>query len=280
MATRMGLEPTTSAVTGRRSNQLSYQAIVLCLPGLLSETNSIIAKRKPFVKSFFEKTRKGRVARDTEQIKVAVSPFLCYHTGEFDHGGKREPMKKLLLFDCFGVVMREVAPFWFRRYYSDEEADRIKESMMHDGDVGAVPDDVLYRRLGVTVGVPGDEIKREWEDLVIPNPDTVALIRELKTRYRVALLSNAMSGYLRYALDKCGIADLFDFVIVSAEVKLVKPDPAIFELALERAGVVAKDALMIDDVEKNLDGAKAVGIDGYLFRSAAGLRDYLARDTQ
>ena len=40
----------------------------------------------------------------------------------------------------------------------------------------------------------------------------------------------------------------------------------------------AKDALMIDDVEKNLDGAKAVGIDGYLFRSAAGLRDYLACD--
>ena len=52
MATRMGLEPTTSAVTGRRSNQLSYQAIVLFLPGLLSETNSIIAKRKPFVKTF------------------------------------------------------------------------------------------------------------------------------------------------------------------------------------------------------------------------------------
>ena len=189
-------------------------------------------------------------------------------------------MKKLLLFDCFGVVMREVAPFWFRRYYSDEEADRIKESMMHDGDVGAVPDDVLYRRLGKTVGVPGDEIKREWESLVIPNPDTVALIRELKSRYRVALLSNAMSGYLRYALDKCGIADLFDFVIVSAEVKLVKPDPAIFELALERAGVVAKDALMIDDVEKNLDGAKAVGIDGYLFRSAAGLAGFLAEDSK
>lgn len=188
------------------------------------------------------------------------------------------PMKNLLLFDCFGVVMREVAPYWFRRYYTPEEADRIKESMMHDGDVGAVPDDVLYRRLGEAVGVPGDVIRREWEDLVIPNHDAVSLIRELKSRYRVALLSNAMSGYLRYALDKCGIADLFDFVIVSAEVKLVKPDPAIFRLALDRAGVVAKDALMIDDVEKNLVGARAVGIDGYLFRDAGGLRDYLASD--
>ena len=187
-------------------------------------------------------------------------------------------MKNLLLFDCFGVVMREVAPFWFRRYYTPEEADRIKESMMHDGDVGAVPDDVLYRRLGEAVGVPGDAIRREWEELVIPNPDTVSLIRELKSRCRVALLSNAMSGYLRYALDKCGIADLFDFVIVSAEVKLVKPDPAIFRLALDRAGVAAGDALMIDDVEKNLVGARAVGIDGYLFRDAAGLRDYLASD--
>ena len=189
-------------------------------------------------------------------------------------------MKKLLLFDCFGVVMREVAPYWFRRYYSDEEADRIKESMMHDGDVGAVPDDVLYRRLGETVGVPGDEIKREWESLVIPDPKTIALIRELKTRYRVVLLSNAMSEYLRFALDKCGIAGLFDDVIVSAEVKLVKPDPAIFRLALERAGADAKNALMIDDVQKNLDGAKSVGIDGYLFRGADGLADFFARDAE
>ena len=189
-------------------------------------------------------------------------------------------MKKLLLFDCFGVVMREVAPYWFRRYYTPEEADRIKEEMMHDGDVGAVPDDVLYRRLGETVGVPGETIRKEWEDLVIPDQATIALIRELKSRYRVALLSNAMSGYLRYALDKCGIADLFDFTVVSAEVKLVKPDPAIFKFALERAGVDAKNALMIDDVQKNLDGAKAVGIDGYLFRSAAGLAGFLAEDSK
>ncbi len=187
-------------------------------------------------------------------------------------------MKNVLLFDCFGVVMREVAPYWFRRYYTAEEADRIKEEMMHDGDVGAVPDDVLYRRLGATVGVPGETIRREWEDLVIPNADTIALIRELKSRYRVALLSNAMSEYLRYALKKCGIEDLFDFTVVSAEVKLVKPDPAIFKFALERAGVDAKNALMIDDVQKNLDGAKTVGIDGYLFRDAAGLRTFLAQD--
>ena len=76
-------------------------------------------------------------------------------------------MKTLLLFDCFGVVMREVAPYWFRRYYTAEEADRIKEEMMHDGDVGAVPDDALYRRLGETVGVPGETIRKAWEDLVI-----------------------------------------------------------------------------------------------------------------
>ena len=75
----MGLEPTTSAVTGRRSNQLSYQAIVLFLPGLLSETNSIIAKQKPFVKCFFRKKRKGCRAADRAQFSVAFLLRFCYN---------------------------------------------------------------------------------------------------------------------------------------------------------------------------------------------------------
>ena len=187
-------------------------------------------------------------------------------------------MKKLLLFDCFGVVMREVAPYWFRRYYPEEIAMKNKELYMHDGDIGALPDDEMYRRLGGAVGIPGERARREWEELVIPHPDTIALIRELKKTYRVALLSNAMSGYLHYALEKCGISDLFEFTVISAEVGLVKPDPAIFKLALDRAGVDGSDALMIDDVEKNLVGAKKVGIDGHLFRGAEGLRRALAQE--
>ena len=81
MATRMGLEPTTSAVTGRRSNQLSYQAIVLFLPGLLSETNSIIAKQKPFVKTFSRKNRKGFAAPELPRqrgfVRRVFAPF-CF----------------------------------------------------------------------------------------------------------------------------------------------------------------------------------------------------------
>lgn len=73
-------------------------------------------------------------------------------------------------------------------------------------------------------------------------------------------------------------ADLFRHfrdVLVSGAVRLVKPDPAIYRLAIERFGVRAETALFIDDRQENVAGAEAVGMQGHLFRDAAGLRAVL-----
>ncbi|WP_242125924.1 HAD family phosphatase [Sphingobium sp. Sx8-8] len=64
----------------------------------------------------------------------------------------------------------------------------------------------------------------------------------------------------------------FRDIVVSGAEKLVKPDPAIYQLALSRFGVDAKQALFIDDREDNVRAAEAEGIRGHLFRDAATLR--------
>ena len=76
MATRMGLEPTTSAVTGRRSNQLSYQAISSFLRGLLSATETIIAEGKMFVNTFLKKMPSRRkIASEAAKLIRVARPY-------------------------------------------------------------------------------------------------------------------------------------------------------------------------------------------------------------
>jgi 2-haloacid dehalogenase len=64
----------------------------------------------------------------------------------------------------------------------------------------------------------------------------------------------------------------FREIIVSGEVRLLKPDPAIYYLALDRFGLKPADALFVDDREINVEGALAVGMKAHLFTDAADLR--------
>ena len=88
----------------------------------------------------------------------------------------------------------------------------------------------------------------------------IAAIRELRPRYRTALLSNAWPD-LRHALENIWkIADAFDDIVISAEVGIAKPDPRIYELALTRLAIPPERALFIDDFQVNIDAAAALGI--------------------
>lgn len=71
------------------------------------------------------------------------------------------------------------------------------------------------------------------------------------------------------------IFDLFEDLLISGREKLIKPDPAIYRLALDRFGLAAGQALFIDDVPANIAGAQSVGIAGHVFRDADGARAWL-----
>lgn len=73
-----------------------------------------------------------------------------------------------------------------------------------------------------------------------------------------------------------GLFDRFRGVVVSGEEKLLKPDAAIYNLALARFGLQPHEAIFIDDNAANVAGAEAVGIRSVLFRDARGLRAELA----
>jgi putative hydrolase of the HAD superfamily len=87
----------------------------------------------------------------------------------------------------------------------------------------------------------------------------------LRGKVHTGLISNAWSG-LREFLAREKIIDIFDTVIISAEVGVVKPSARIYEVALEQAKVRANEAVFVDDVAANIEGCEKVGMKGILFK--------------
>lgn len=71
------------------------------------------------------------------------------------------------------------------------------------------------------------------------------------------------------------IFDHFTDIIVSGREKLVKPDPAIYALAIDRFTIKAEESIFIDDMQANIDAANSSGMQGHLFESADILRTEL-----
>lgn len=98
-------------------------------------------------------------------------------------------------------------------------------------------------------------------------------------RFKLGLVSNANRGFTE-RLRARGVVGLFDDVVVSGDVGVAKPDPAIFRLAAERLGVAPAACLMIDDQAQHLRGAEATGMRTHLFepRGLAALLGRLAAE--
>ena len=106
-----------------------------------------------------------------------------------------------------------------------------------------------------------------------PDPAMWRLAEDLRAAgHRVALLSNSWGD--TYPRDR--LTALFDPIVISAEVGLRKPDPAIYRLVLERLGVDAEECVFVDDAEPNIAGARALGLEAVLHTDAATTRAALA----
>ena len=91
--------------------------------------------------------------------------------------------------------------------------------------------------------------------------EALEVVRAVQQRVLTGLVTNGPSQIQREKLHRLGIADLFPIVIISEEVGVAKPDPAIFRLALDRAGVPASQSAFVgDNPAVDIAGAQAAGL--------------------
>lgn len=105
---------------------------------------------------------------------------------------------------------------------------------------------------------------------------TVEILHALKQKkYNLYGLSNWSTETFPIVCDEFPFLNLFNGIILSGEVKLIKPDYAIYELCLKMTGAPADDCLFIDDSQANINTAKEMGFDTIRFTSPENLKSEL-----
>jgi epoxide hydrolase-like predicted phosphatase len=121
----------------------------------------------------------------------------------------------------------------------------------------------VSKKLGVSRG-QGEKIIAEFFSGDRWDTTLLDYLRSLRPGKKVGLISNAWSG-LRAVISSQNFGDVFDEMIISAEVGMMKPDPRIYRLALEKMGVPPAESVFVDDVLVNVEAARSVGMTAIQF---------------
>jgi len=109
-------------------------------------------------------------------------------------------------------------------------------------------------------------------DIFSANPEVCELIPRLKQRYRILLGSNTNAVHARRFLKQfAGVLGHFDHLVLSHEIGTRKPDADFFHTCQRLANAKASECVFIDDLPVNIEGARAIGFHGVLYRPYMGL---------
>lgn len=130
----------------------------------------------------------------------------------------------------------------------------------------------LFLQANVTRPLPPESLwLRAFARLFQPHTEVLDYIQALQySGYRTVALANMIPPHVEF-LRSHGVFEPFDAQIFSYEVGMIKPDVAMFQLALDKLGVQARDVVFIDDLSTNVDAALRMGMHGVVFHDAEQL---------
>lgn len=176
-------------------------------------------------------------------------------------------MIKAVIFDCFGVLYSNNRSDFLSNVVSDFETHRdYLKDLGNQADYGLISEKDFYRGVAEVSGMGADEVENGLSEHTL-NEKLIDYIKKLGTNYNIGIISNIGRGaFVRYFSD-IEVKELFDDVVLSSEVGMIKPHPEIYELAAERLGFDTTECLFIDDIEDNVLGAEEVGMKGIVYEN-------------
>jgi putative hydrolase of the HAD superfamily len=159
-----------------------------------------------------------------------------------------------------------------------EMAGRLDGGLWDQVNRGQLPGDALRRELVARLGrevTPGDFFAL-WNCHFRVNHPMVAAVQHLVGRVRLVLLSNTHDQHVAFLRPQLPVLERFEGLVLSCEVGLLKPEPGLYQRALEVAGVAPGEAAFFDDIPRYADAATALGIHGRVFTSVEAFEADLA----
>ena len=178
-------------------------------------------------------------------------------------------------FDCFGVLYANAQKMFFERHKKlFVNGYKILDELNVKIDLGKMTQPEFFKALEKETGLPSDQIGDEIQGALVANQKLIDLIKKLKLKYKIGLLSNAAKDEIEVVYrDK--LNTLFDSIIVSYKIGIVKPNPKIFIVSAKNLNVELRDSLFVDDSKLNVDTAIRLGMQSFLYTDFASFSEYV-----
>lgn len=183
--------------------------------------------------------------------------------------------KNLYMVDCFNVIIEEIAPHFFYRYFSKGEAMNVKERYFHDIDLGKKTLEEFYKEVSQEYGMPSSDVKKVWDAPLHVNEGILPILEKLAKKGDVVLVSNAPKGFVEKAFEDLGLNRYFKKLYVSSAIGMIKPNRDIYEYVIRDQNENYKEMYMIDDNEANLKVLPSLHVHGILFTGNDCLKELL-----
>jgi putative hydrolase of the HAD superfamily len=195
-----------------------------------------------------------------------------------------------VIFDFGGVLLRWKPQEIINAFYTDEPArEAVRQSVFQhpdwrDMDAGLLGEADAIRRFAARLGRPSEEVRAFMEhvkDSLTPIEESFAIVNDLAGRgVPVFGLSNMPAFTFAHLRRRYPYWAVFRGIVISGEIKLIKPDRAIFEHISRLYGLQPPETIFIDDHPPNVEAARQLGFPAILFcdpqQCAHDLRTLLA----
>jgi putative hydrolase of the HAD superfamily len=195
-------------------------------------------------------------------------------------------MKKFILFDLGGVVNEYSEELYYDYLYrlngfTKKQVDMALGKSVNRIESGSISLTEFERQVAKRFSIRSDQVKwmEFFKRMARLDDDVIGFIKDLKPNYKIAFLSNIDKWRYKYAMGHIykKVLWLFDYRFASFKLGMVKPDPRIYWKVLKAMDAKPSEVVFVDNIARNVRGARSVGITSVHFTGIKKLKVQLKR---
>ena len=190
-------------------------------------------------------------------------------------------MIRAIIFDWGGVITQNGKFMPFVKKYSKkynknpEEFHQEMRRVWDKAEIGKESSALFWKETAKYLQIPQKTFEQDLKSFFGFREKIIPLLYKLKENYQLVILSNQIKDWLEEEIPNQGLDKIFDDIITSYDIGFAKPDPRIFEKALQILNLDAKECVFVDDSEKNIPFPKKLGFKTIYFKNIKQLKKEL-----